>query len=128
MPRYDVTAWCSLPHYTIFEVEAASVEEALARAQTQVNDECAEPCNSPSYEWNEFELCSEDAGEYVFHLEPDRAAESAAQTLLDALRTGVATARDLVGRWERGDLAQAVRALALWLPTAESAIEQALKP
>ena len=128
MRRYDVTAWCSFPHYTTFEIEAASVEEALTKAQTEVNDEYAEPCNGASYEWNEFELCSEAADEYLRHLEPDRAAEIAASELLETVRRGVAAARDVISRWEQGDLAEAVRTLALWLATADSAIEQLLKP
>ena len=125
MPRYDVTAWCSFPHYTIFEVEAASLEEALAKAQTQVADEYPEPCDGASYEWNEFEVCGEYNGETIRHLEPERAAEIAAPALLGALQHGVIAARGVTDFWERGDLAQAVRALSLWLTDADAAINEA---
>lgn len=125
MPRYDVTAWCSVPHYTTFEIEAASALEALAKAKMQVGNEDAEACNSAPYEWDEFELCSEAAGDYLGHLEPERAAEIAAVELLDTVKRGTAAARDVISSWEQGDLAGAVRTLALWVATADSAIEKA---
>ena len=128
MPRYDVTAWCSFPHYTTFEIEAASALDALAKAKMQVDNEYPEPCNGAPYEWNEFELRSEAADEYLRHLEPHRAAEIAAPELLDTVKRGVVAARDVISKWEQGDLAGAVRTLALWLATADSAIEQLLKP
>jgi hypothetical protein len=128
MPRYDVTAWCSVAHYTTFEIEAASALEALAKAKMQVDNESAEPCDGAAYDWNEFELCSEGTDEYLRHLEPERAAEIASPDLLDTVKRGVAAARDVISKWEQGDLAHAVRTLALWLATAESAIEQLLKP
>jgi hypothetical protein len=86
MTTYNVTAWCSLPNYTTFEVEAESVEDALAKAKTQAKDECPEPCNGPSYDWDEFEICADDASEYIRCLKPERAAEIAAQEMLEALR------------------------------------------
>jgi hypothetical protein len=125
MTLYEVTAWCSLPHYTTFEVEAGSTLEALAKAKTQANDEYPEPCNGPSCEWNEFELSPDDGGATLLHLEPERALEIAAPELLRALQRGAALARDVVARWERGDLAEAVRALSLWLTDAAAVIEQA---
>jgi hypothetical protein len=128
MPRYDVTAWCSLPHYTTFEVEAPSIEEALAKARTQAADEPAQPCDGGSYEWDEFEIRSaDDDGETICHLEPERAAEIAAPALLNAVTQGVIAARGVTGSWESGDLAAAVRALSLWLSDAANVIERAGK-
>ena len=125
MPRYDVTAWCSMPHYTTFEVKADSLEEALAKARTRVEDEYPEPCNGGSYDWDEFEVCAAGSDEYIRHLAPERAAEIAAPRLLDALRDGVKAARGVTDSWEKGDLAQAVRAVSLWLKDAVAAIEEA---
>jgi hypothetical protein len=125
MTKYEVTAWCSLPHYTTFEVEADSIEEALAKARIQANDEYPEACNGPSYEWNEFELSADDDPKTLRHLEPERAAEITAPELLDALQRGVAAAREVVARWERGDLAEAVRALSPWLSDAGAVIKDA---
>ena len=83
MPRYNITAWCSLPHYATFEINARSVREALARAKIQVTDEYADPCNGGAYEWNEFEV-QVPSGRSKWFLEPDRAMEIAAKDLLDA--------------------------------------------
>jgi len=128
MPRYDVTAWCSFPHYTTFEVEAASIEEALAKAKTQVGDESPEPCDGASCEWNELEVCADDGDQFIRRLEPERAAEIVAPELLCALQRGVYAARGVTDSWERGDLTQAVRALSLWLADADAAIKQATQP
>ena len=124
MTRYDATAWCDFPHYTTFEVEADSIEEALAKAQTQVSDEYPEPFNGAPYEWNEFEV-EDDDGETIRHLAPERATEIPAPALLESLQRGVIAAQGVTDSWERGDLAEAVRNLSLWLPDAADAIKQA---
>jgi hypothetical protein len=110
---------------TEVKVEAATLEEALDKAKTQVYDEYAEPCDGASYERCEFELSGDDGAEYFHRVEPERAAEIAASTLLGALRLGVKVAQEVLARWERGDMAEAVHALADWLSQAESAIHQA---
>lgn len=125
MTLYDVTAWCDFPHYTTFEIEAASIEEALAKAKTQVSGETPEPCDGAAYEWNEFEVSDEDDGETIRHLAPERAAEIAAPALLESLQRGAIVARAVTDSWERGDLAEAVRALSLLLTDAADAIKQA---
>jgi hypothetical protein len=126
MPRYDVTAWCSFPHYTTFEVEADTAQDALAKAETQVLDEYPEPCNGGEYQWDEFQIDPADDNEPgIYHLQPEARLSAAAQTLLDALRCGVTAATDVVTRWEKGDLAQAVRALSLWATEAAAAVERA---
>jgi hypothetical protein len=127
MPRYDVIAWCSFPHYTTFEVEAASIEEALAKAKTQVSDKSPEPCDGASYEWNELEVCAAGGDQFIRHLETERAAEIAAPELLAALQRGANAARGVTDTWERGDLAQAVRDISLWLIDAD-AVKQATQP
>jgi hypothetical protein len=87
MTTYQVTAWCSLPHYTTFEVEAASIEDALAKAKIQVNDECPELCDGLPNDWNEFEVLNEQApNDASRRIEPERAAEVASPALLAALR------------------------------------------
>ena len=48
-----------------------------------------------------------------------------AANLLETLRQGVKTAGEVVSRWERGDLAQSVRALAMWHKEAQAALAEA---
>lgn len=126
MTIYDVTAWCVVPHYTTFEIEASTVNEALEKAKSQARDECGEPCDGGEFDWEEFEVTSD--AESMRYLTPARATEIAAPELLDALRRGVNVAQDVVDFWERGDLAESVRALSLWLADARTAINQAIKP
>jgi hypothetical protein len=66
-----------------------------------------------------------DGAEYVRHVEPARLAENAGPELLDALERGVTVAQDVVDFWEHGDVAEAVRALSLWLAEARPAIHKA---
>ena len=82
MTTYEVTAWCSVPHYTTFDVDAGSVEEALEKAKIQAKDEYGEPCDGAECDWDEFEIASEgDADEYIRHLEPSRSAKNTAPEL-----------------------------------------------
>lgn len=126
MTRYDVTAWCSVPHYATFEVEAESVQDALAKAREQVLDENAEPCDGGEYHWDQFQIVPADGDEpELYHLEPEARLSTARPRLLDALCSGTTAARDVVARWEKGDLAEAVRALTVWLRQAEAAVNDA---
>jgi hypothetical protein len=127
MTTYEVTAWCSVPYYTTFEIEADSVEEALRKAKRQARDEYGEPCGGES-KWDEFEIVSEgETDEYIRHLEPSRLAENAALELRDELQRGVNLAQKVGHSWERGDLAAAVRALSQWIIDARSAVDRATK-
>jgi hypothetical protein len=121
MKTYEVTAWCSFPHYTTFEVKARSLKAALLKAQTQVYDEIAEPCNGGSYDWDEFEVHAPNR-KSMQYLKPERAVEIAAPELLDVLKRGLQAGRSVTDSWEHGDLSQAVRNLSLWLADAEAAI------
>ena len=128
MTTYEVTAWCSVPYYTTFDLDAGSIGEALDKARRRVRDEYGEPCGGGESDWDEFEITSEgDSSEYVKHLEPSRLAEIAATELLDALRHGTDTAQRVLDSWERGDLAGSIRALSQWLSAALAAINQATK-
>ena len=85
MTKYHVTAWCSFPHYTTFEVEARNFPEAFRKAQEQAPEEYAEPCNGGGIEWTEFEIRPEDDdAKSRFYFEPERRAELAAGDLLKA--------------------------------------------
>ena len=85
MTTYEVTAWCSFPHYTTFELEAVSLAEALEKAKIQARDEGGEPCSGGS-EWDEFEISSDDDdSEIMTHVEPSRLTANAAPNLLAAL-------------------------------------------
>jgi len=48
-----------------------------------------------------------------------------APNLLETLRQGVKTAAEVLSRWERGDLAESVRALGIWQSAAEAALAEA---
>jgi hypothetical protein len=85
MTIYHVTAWCSFPHYTTFEVEARSFAEALRKAQQQAPEEYAEPCNGGAVEWDEFQIHPKDGeAKSRTYFEPTRRAEMAAGRLLRA--------------------------------------------
>lgn len=128
MTTYEVTAWCVVPYYTTFELDASSIADALEKAKVQARDECGEPCGGGESGWDEFEIVSQgDVDEYILHLEPQRLAENAALELRDALLCGIGLAQQVVDSWERGDLAAAVRALSQWLPDARAAINKATK-
>ena len=103
MTIYDVTAWCAVPYYTTFEVDAANINEALEKAKLQAREEYGEPCGGGESDWDEFEITSD--GESLRYLTPARVTEIAAPELLDALRRGVNAAQDVVDSWERGDVA-----------------------
>ena len=82
---YEVTAWCSFPHYTTFEVNARSPREALRKARLQAPEEYPEPCNGGAIEWDEFKVCPNgDEAKARIYLEPARRAEVAAERLLRA--------------------------------------------
>jgi hypothetical protein len=85
MTTYEITAWCSFPHYTTFEVEASSLREALRKARQQAPQEDAEPCNGGATDWDEFKIDPEgDEDKSRIFFEPARRAEVAAQDLLAA--------------------------------------------
>jgi hypothetical protein len=85
MTTYHVTAWCSFPHYTTFEVEARSFAEVLRKAQQQAPEEYAEPCNGSAVDWDEFKICpGGDEAKSRIYFEPARRAEVAAKDLLSA--------------------------------------------
>jgi len=125
MTTYEVTAWCGVPYYTIFELDAATIEEALEKAKLQAKDESGEPCGGEC-DWDEFEIVSGD--ERVSHVEPPRFAANAAVELRDALQDGADIAQRVVDTWERGDLAGSVRDLSNWLADARVVLTQATKP
>jgi hypothetical protein len=56
MTKYQVTAWCSFPHYTTFKVQARSHAEALRKARQQAPKEYAEPCDGAAMEWDDFQI------------------------------------------------------------------------
>jgi hypothetical protein len=85
MTRYNVTAWCTVPHYTTFEIDAGTIDEALEKAQEQAFNEYAEPCDRAQFDWDEFEISSEgDDARSITYQEPSRLAENAAEDLLSA--------------------------------------------
>lgn len=128
MTTYQVSAWCSVPHYTVFDVDAGSIEEALEKAKLQAKDEYGEPCDGAKCDWDEFAIVSEpDAVEHLVYLEPSRLAENAALELLDQLQRGVNHAQCVLDSWERGDLAAAIRTMAGWLADARGTINQATR-
>jgi len=87
MTTYNVTAWCTVAYYTTFDVDAATIEEALEKARLQARHECGEPCNSGDSDWDEFEISSEDDdSEVITYLEPPRLAANAADDLLSAAK------------------------------------------
>lgn len=84
MTVYQVTAWCTVPYYTIFEVSAGSPEEALEKAMNQAPNESGEACDGVQCRWDEFKI-EDDTGNSLEHLEPSRLAKNAAGELLGAL-------------------------------------------
>jgi hypothetical protein len=126
MTTYEVTAWCSVPYYTTFELDAASIGEALEKAKHQARDEYGEACGGGESDWDEFEISSDD--ESLSYLEPARLAANAALELLDALQHGTSIAQQVVDSWERGDLAGTVRALSQWSVDARATLNKATKP
>ena len=85
MTTYEVTAWCSVPHYTTFEVKARSFPEALRKAQKHAPDEYAEPCDDATAEWDDFQIHAKgDPRKSRTYFEPRRRAELAAEHLLKA--------------------------------------------
>jgi hypothetical protein len=126
MTTYEVTAWCSVPYYTTFELDADTIHEALEKAKLQARDECGEPCGGGESEWDEFEIVSEsDAAECVRYLEPAWLAVIAAKELRDELQRGANIAQQVVDSWEKGDLAGAVRVLSQWLDDARATLNKA---
>ena len=86
MTSYQITAWCSVPYYTTFEVDAENVHQALRKARRHARQECGEPCNGGESEWDEFEISSDDDdSEIMTHVEPSRLTANAAPNLLAAL-------------------------------------------
>lgn len=128
MTTYEVTAWCIVPHYTTFDVEAGNIGEALEKARLQAKDEYGEPCDGGKCDWDEFAIVSEpDAAEHLVYLEPSRLVENASLELLNQLQRGVSHAQGVVDSWESGDLAAAVRELTQWLAEARVTLDQASK-
>lgn len=128
MTTYQISAWCAVPYYTTFELEANCIDDALEKAKRQALEACGEPCGGGESDWDEFEIVSEgDADEYIRYLEPSRLAENAALELRDELQRGTNVAQQVVDVWERGDLAAAVRALSTWLADARAALDKATK-
>jgi hypothetical protein len=83
MTTYQVTAWCGLPHYTTFEVEARSLAEALRKAKQQAPEEYAEPCDGAAIEWDDFQIhVKGDERRVRTYFEPSRRIEMAAECLL----------------------------------------------
>jgi hypothetical protein len=123
---YEVTAWCSVPYYTTFEVEAATTEDALTKARSQARNECGEPCGGGESDWDEFEIHPEDdEAEVLSYLAPEVLARNAATELLHELQRGMSLAQDVIDSWERGNLAEAVRALSQWSKDVPAIIEKA---
>ena len=86
MTTYNVTAWCLVPYYTTFDVDADNIDAALRKARLQARHEYGEPCNAGDSEWDEFEIASEHGDAAALrYLEPQRLAANAALTLLAAL-------------------------------------------
>src|SRR5262245_58728558 len=68
---YRVHAWCDRPFIAAFDVEAASIEEALVKARDAVHDADADECDQ-GYPWDEFAVYADDGTELDRHM--DRAA------------------------------------------------------
>jgi hypothetical protein len=83
MTNYEVTAWCSVPYYTTFDVDADNIHKALEKAKQQAREECGEPCGGGESEWDEFQIVSD--AESLAYLETSRQAANAAPVLLAAL-------------------------------------------
>ena len=83
MTTYQVTAWCSVPYYTTFDVDADNIHKALEKAKQQAREECGEPCGGGESEWDEFQIVSD--AECLGYLETSRQAANAAPALLAAL-------------------------------------------
>ncbi len=126
MTTYEVTAWCSFPYYTTFEIDAENINEALEKAKHRARDEYGEPCDNGESDWDEFDISSDD--ESLKYLEPARLAANAGLQLLDALQSGTTIAQHVLDSWERGDLAGTVRALSQWLEGSRAVINKATKP
>ena len=85
MTKYEVTAWCGVPHYTTFEVEARSFAGALRKARQQAPEECAELCDGAAIEWDDFQIHAKgDERRVRTYFEPSRRIEMAAEHLLRA--------------------------------------------
>jgi len=104
---FTVYAWCVRPFIAYLdEVEAETPEDAIghARRNTEKLLEVAEECNG-EHHWDEFAACDEDGRELLHVLDAEARGRQAAPELLEACRV-------VVERWERGNLAEAVRACA----------------
>jgi hypothetical protein len=103
MMLYTVIAWCERPFYAECEVEAETPEAALAKAREAIHGEPAEDCGG-EYCWDEWRVETDDE-EVLSHLDEPARLGLAAPALLAACQM-------VVDRWEKGDLAEAVRACA----------------
>lgn len=104
---FSVYAWCDRPFIAYLdEVEAETPEEAIALARQQPEQllDVAEECNG-QYPWDEFAAFDGDGRELLRVLDAEARMRNAAPELLAACRM-------VVDRWERGDLAEAVRVCA----------------
>ena len=102
MTRHVVTAWCDRPFFAQCDVEADSPEEALTKARVEVQNAPAEECDC-DYPWDEWRVDTDEQDGVLLHLDAPARLRNAAPALLAACRL-------VVGRWEHGDLAEAVRA------------------
>ncbi len=101
------------PFIAAIDVEATSLEKAIAIARRRPNQllDAAEECNR-RYSWDEFAAYDKEGSELLRILDEGARLREAGPDLLAACRL-------VVERWEKGDLAEAVRACASALETAE---------
>ena len=98
---------CTDAGFTTHHFDVDTPEQALALAQRLNDDDpsqlCFEPYD-PGMPVNEIAICDSDDNELAVWRDEDLILRLAARDLLEA-------AQLVVARWERGDLAEAVRAL-----------------
>lgn len=84
---YLIHAWCVRPFISWIEIEAATPEEAVAKARLKDSNllDAAEECNS-GYPWSEFTAYDENGKELLHVLEDEARLHEAASTMRDTLR------------------------------------------
>jgi hypothetical protein len=81
---YRIHAWCDRPFIAALDVEAGSIEEAMAKARDAVHDADAEECNQ-GYPWDEFAIYADDGTELDRQMDRPARLRVHAEDLLKAL-------------------------------------------
>lgn len=85
MTTYHITAWCDRPFYARCEVDAATPEEALAKAREAIHDAPAEECDQ-GYYWDEWRVDTAETEGVLHHLDESARMRVAAPNMLSALK------------------------------------------